>query len=278
MAALPSLRAELIPLTNPSFENLTGNDPVHFDLEGKLRPGHYSSLQLPSTPAGFLAVNAIPGWASEASAGTGGTMAPLLGAAAGALFAAVPDGQNTIFLEGDGFSQQFLTRTYQANTRYVFSADVGRPRNVAPPPEGLGFALSLGAGFEPITLSQGQPIPAAGEFVRAEVAYSVVEGDPFIGQAITVGLLNSGPSAVHFDNVRLEAIPLAGPTAIISAAVQVKWESRKGEQYRVDRATRLQNPDWTPVVTGLVGTGEVMSLFEVAADQARYYRIVPVRP
>jgi hypothetical protein len=274
-AIAPAGSAEQIPLLNPSFEALTGTDPIHFDTQGRLRPGHYSSFPKPLTPAGFLSVDAIPGWVGD---GTAGTMAPLVGAVIGSLFGTVPHGQNTAYFLDESVLQQFLIRTYQANTRYVLTAEIGRPSSVAPPAVWHGFVLSLGAGYEWIAVNSGPLDIPAGSFRTVEISYSVAPGDPWIGHPITATLAGGGPSPTHFDHVRLEAQPLTGPPTSIATAVEVKWPSRLNEWYQVQRATRLNNPDWLPITGTLRGTGEPMSLFEVAAEQARYYRIMPMRP
>ena len=92
----------------------------------------------------------------------------------------------------------------------------------------------------------------------------------------TIMLFGRGLPQTHYDNVRLDLEPLDVPPASIARAVEISWPSRLNEFYRVERATRVENPDWTPITGTLAGTGNRMAIFEVATDQARYYRLVPV--
>lgn len=273
-AGLASLvaNAEPILITNPSFEGLTGNNATHFDAGGKLRPGHFTTFLNVADANALRLGEPIPGWECL---GASGTMAPVTGGDPVAMFPALPNGQNTAYFDDDSYASQVLTAKYQTNTRYILTVEVGSPAGL-----GLesfpGYSIGLGAGLQSLTTDTSTaPIPE-GQFKTVRLAYSVTAGDPVIGQAISIQLFGMGPQT-HYDHVRLDAEPLELPVATIAPAVEISWPSKPGESYRIEQATQLSNPDWTPITGKLNGTGARMNLFQPAAEQARYYRVVPVQ-
>lgn len=64
--------ADSIAIQNPSFENLTVNDPAHFDSSGTLLPRHASiGLNISHGSNAFETSDPVPGWKS--SGGAAGT-------------------------------------------------------------------------------------------------------------------------------------------------------------------------------------------------------------
>ncbi len=259
-----------IPIQNHSFEELTGDDPVHFDESGKLRLGHYSTWDIPQTDLGFNREVPAPGWDAFASCGI---IAPTLGPAPANLFTKLPDGRQVLFAEDGADVSQELSTSFQAGNRYTLKIDVGRPSN--------GTLIStwnvlLGITGRVVAFDVGGTDIPFGEFRTLEISYTVVPGDPVVGKPIRISLSGSGIPPIYFDNVRLDVEPAAGPTATIAAAVEVSWPSKVNEWYRVERATRLTDPDWTPITGVLAGTGARMWHFDVPDNSVRYYRVAPV--
>lgn len=184
-----------IPVANPGFEALTGADPAHFDEQGRLRDGHFSSYPgFPVGTGGFHLADAIPGWSGNTS---GGTFNP-----SSALFpAGVAEGQNTAWINVSGQIGQVLGTSFQAERRYRLSVDVGAAAGVAFP----GYVVGLYANGQAVAEDRNTLTIPAGEFRRVSVEAVVPLQSAWVGAPIEVrlGIPGSQAEQVNFDNVRL---------------------------------------------------------------------------
>lgn len=269
------LIAATIPLTNPSFELLTGTNPTHFDAAGKLRTGHWATFFALDGANGFATDNAVPGWEGE---GENGTMSPVVGTALPAKFPSIPDGQNTFFGTGSGVLVQSLNATYLAGNRYVFEVMVGRPRTESGPAPWAGGHLLLLQGSEGLALVKIPTDIQPGEFRPIRVEYSVAPADPAIGKNIGVAISPGSPGEIHFDAAQLSVFPLPSITPVIAPAVRLTWPTTTNAWYRVERTASLALAQWIPVAPPIAGTAGEVVFFEAITNAAGYYRIVAVPP
>jgi hypothetical protein len=270
-----AIHAESLPIRNGSFEEVTGDNAVHFLPGGSLRDGHYASIEEPFDGLGIQLAEAVPGWMGG---GVAGSMAPRIGEGPETEFGLVPQGRITAFTGSDSYLDQTLTRSAEANTRYVFKAEVGRPRSSAGEPAWAGAGLLISAGGFVMATALVPTGMVPGEFRTVEASYTVSPGDPTVGKPIAIGLFSGFVGTAHFDNVRLEAEALVVPTARITPAVEISWLSRTNEWYRIERAVSVTGAEWVPVAAPFKGTGNRIAFFETAATNAGYYRLVPVPP
>lgn len=269
------VQGESLPIRNGSFEEVAGDNAIHFLPDGSLRGGHYASFDDPFDNLGIKLEEAAPGWIGG---GVVGSMAPLVGDGPNTEFAKVPQGRVTGFTGPDSYLEQTLTRSVEANTRYVLKAEVGRPRSSAGESSWAGAGMIISAGGFVMATTTVPPGMLPGEFRTMEASYTVSLGDPIVGKVLAVSLFSGLVGTAHFDNVHLEAESLVVPTARIAPAVEISWLSRTNEWYRIERAASVTGPDWVPVATPFKGTGNRIAFFEVAATNAGYYRLVPVPP
>lgn len=197
-----------LAVLNPSFEQLTGTDPAHFDANGHLRPNHYSEFPgYPVEAVGFTSANAIPGWSGHASSGTINYLGTQY-------FASGLTGTNSAWINVTGQITQTLSDTFQAGQLYRLSVDVGHPFGTGFP----GYVIGLYA-YGQVVASQVNSIAILpGDLRTATVEVALPANSPFIGAPIEIRLGIPG-SKLHqtvFDNVRLTALSLGGtyiPTA-----------------------------------------------------------------
>lgn len=262
-------------IRNASFEDLSGNNTVHFGATGRLLIGHYSFSAEPPDSLGFQLTDPVPDWVAE---GEVGTMATKVGAAADAEFASLPGGQNSLFLKfGSSVFQQLSSRA-EPGFRYTLRAKAGRPKSAAGQLGWGGADIILSAGGFVIITAKVPNDLVAGQFVDVSASYTLVSGDVAAGKSLLVAIGAGGCDGIHFDAISIESEPMVLPQAEIQPAVEIGWESKTSESYRVERASRLTNPDWTAVSGTLKGTGGRMTLFQVAAPAESFFRIVPVPP
>ena len=196
-----------LPVINPSFEELTGTDPNHFDANGKLLPGHLSEFPgFPIAPAGFFSANAIPGWNGHDSSGT----VNYLG---GQYITNGLSGQNCIYINVTGQVSQTLAASFQANQLYRLSVDVSYAVGINFP----GFFIGLYANGQAVAAATNSVTVVAGKLTTATVEVSLPAGSAFIGAPIEIrlGIPGTKPDQTVFDNVRLTAQPIH----IVSLAV-----------------------------------------------------------
>lgn len=260
---------------NPSFEDISGNASAHFGVTGRLLTGHYSFSVEPPDNLGFQSEDPVPRWLAE---GEVGSMATPVGATAEAEFSSLPNGQNSLFLKfGSSVFQQLSSRA-EPGFRYTLRAKAGRPRSAAGQLGWGGADISLLAGGTVIITAKLTNDLVAGEFFELKGSYTVVAGDAAAGKPLLVAIGAGGCDGIHFDDVTLESEPMVLPQAAIQPAVEIGWDSRLNESYRVERASRLNSPDWVAVTGPLKGTGGRMSLFQIAAPTESFFRVVPVPP
>lgn len=191
-----------IPIANPSFEAVTGNNPAFFDSNGNLLGGHYTiGLNQPHDSTGLATITPIPGWQASGGSGTinfNGT---------GKVSPPATDGNNVAWANGylaaHGSLTQELAATYQAGLTYTLMVDTDSFTYLPH----TDYSINLYAGK---TLVAGgiNPTPLTpGTFITASINASIDASSPFVGQPISIVLANAGnPPAgntVAFDNVRL---------------------------------------------------------------------------
>jgi len=267
--------ANSLLIKNASFEELSGTNPTHFGATGKLLAGHYSFSAEPPDIGGFQLADPVPSWATE---GEVGTIAPRVGTAPAAEFASLPSGQNSLFLKAGSSVFQQLADLAEPGFRLTLRAKAGRPRSAAAQAGWGGADLTLSAGGFVIITAKVPNDLAAGQFAEIGASYSVVSGDVVAGKTLLIAIGAGGCDGIHFDEISLETEPMVLPQATIQPAVEIAWNSKVSESYRIERASRLVNPDWTQVSGVLKGTGGRMSLFQVAAQTESFYRVVPAPP
>ena len=272
IGAISFAHAEIITIPNPSFESLTGSDPAHFDVSGKLLPGHYSSFESPLTPMGFLSADPVPNWLVS---GNAGIIAPVLGEGDQFQFSRLPDGRQALMLSDFGAVVQILPQRFRAGFRYTLKVDIGRSRTID---TSSTWEVTLGTTLKSLAFDVGALQVPRGDFRTLALNYSVLEGDAAVDQQIMVSLNGSTGGPIYFDRVELTLEPVTRPLTSIAPAVEVTWVSKVNEWYRVERATRLSNPDWTPITAPQKGTGLQMRHFEVASGDVSYFRVIPVLP
>ncbi|MFO1320742.1 MAG: PEP-CTERM sorting domain-containing protein [Burkholderiales bacterium] len=152
-----------------------------------------------------------------------------------------PEGDNAaiVYLGGNvngaAGLQQTLAHTFQANTRYTLSVDVGNIASGTSLPgssggagnffdlDGFpGYRIELLAGNVAIAVDDNSLVGAIpeGEFRTASFGITLDAASPWIGQAVTIRLINldlpgsaSAPNIeVDFDNVRLVTTPVPEPS------------------------------------------------------------------
>lgn len=264
-----------MPLTNPSFEQLSGTDQAHFDGSGKLRPGHWVTFFELGGAEGFTSNNAVPGWEGE---GANGTAAPLVGTGPSAKFGAIPNGQNPFFGSGSGVLFQTLNVSYSAGNRYVFTVMVGRPLTAVPPAPWVGGDLPLLRSEAALTIGNIPSGILPGEFRTITVEYSVAAGDPVTGKKVGVAISAKSQSEVDFDAATLSIEPIQNIEPEIVPAVRLSWPTTAIAWYQIKRTPSLTTPQWTPVATRIAGRGKTIEFFEAATNAIGYYRIIPVLP
>lgn len=195
--------ADSITIQNPSFENLTGNDPAHFDSSGILLPGHGTTgLNLPHGSNSYVTADPIPGW--QLTGGGGGSInfngTPYFTTAAtDGRYAAWANGYQNLHAS----ISQTLSATYQVGLTYELKVDVGSPVNLPV----SGYTVSLYAGGTVVASAVNSASIVPGTYSTVTLDASISSGSIAAGQPISIVLANSGYNAtqteVTFDNVRL---------------------------------------------------------------------------
>jgi hypothetical protein len=213
-----------LSVINPSFELLTGTDPAHFDEQGRLLSGHYSTFPgYPLGPTGFHLADAIPGWTSGTAAGTinysGQATYP----------GGLPDGQNLVWINVAGTVSQTIAHPFEADRLYRLTVNVGAPAGVGFP----GYYIGLYAGDEPVARDENSVAVAAGTFVEASLSVRLMPGSPHVGKPIQIrlGIPGSKPDQVNFDDVRLtveRASAISQPVRLTNATATFSQQALGG--------------------------------------------------
>lgn len=221
LAIAPLAWAESVTITNPGFEADT------------IPAGAFVVLQ----PAGWTLYD--PSGQIDQNSSAVGVIRPLPGTEYFPGGTTEGDNAALVFLNsginGPAGLQQTLTHTFQANTRYTLSVDIGNIASGTSLPgssdgggnffnlDGFpGYRIELLAGNIDIAVddnSQGALIPE-GEFRTASVSIDIGAGSPWIGQAVAIRLINldipgtdAAPNIeVDFDNVQLITTPVPEPS------------------------------------------------------------------
>ncbi len=192
-----------IAIVNPSFEDLTGTAPAHFDSSGKLLAGHAAINPIYSFNPSLEYQTSVPapGWQTSNAAGTlnySGTPKLTTGAT---------DGQDVAFANGfqnqHGSLSQVLGVNYQFGLTYQLQVDVS---SVIGEPV-AGYTVSLYSGNIVLASAVDSISITPGLFSTVTISASIYGGSPSIGQPISIVLANSGNAGsgtqVLFDNVKL---------------------------------------------------------------------------
>ncbi len=210
VATLIFCHGDSLPIANPSFEGVTGNNPAFFDSSGNLLGGHYTTdPSQPHDETAFLTTTPIPGWQVKGGAGTinfNGT---------GKVSPTATDGNNVAwangYLSAHGSLSQTLTATYQAGLTYTLQVDTASFTYLPH----VDYSISLYAGNTLVAGGINPNILNAGTYITASITASIEPSSPFIGQSISIVLANAGNppagNAVAFDNVRLTSQVTAVP-------------------------------------------------------------------
>lgn len=196
-----------IPITNPTFEAMTGTNPSHFDGAGRLRDNHYSVVPgYPVEATGFQSANAIPGWQTTASAGTYNPPARLVPLEA-------PHGGNVAWVNVTGVLRQTLETTFQPNTTYQLTVEIGSLQGFEFP----GYEVGLFAGGKVVVANTSLSAPAiAGQFSTVNASAWIAGDSSSVGQPIEIrlGIPGVGAGQVDFDWVRLTAMTVPEPASV----------------------------------------------------------------
>ena len=114
---------------------------------------------------------------------------------------------------------QTLSTTYQADTVYTLTVDIGR-RQFQIAGSSFGYALELWAGSTLVGTASHLNLPL-NSFGTDSLTATVATGSAAIGQNIEVRLLSNGVfSEAYFDNIRLDATaaPEPGTCALLGIA------------------------------------------------------------
>ena len=163
----------------------------------------------------FTAVGSVVGWQIS---GTAGVILPSGVPSFSAVGYGATDGNQIGYANGGGSLTQELQTTLEANTLYVLSVDVGNRPDPGYSP--FAFAAQLYAGNALLANDDGSEAGVApGSFETVTLQYAAFEGDPLIGQALSIKLLAYGIQT-NWDNVRLDALPIPAnqvPTPVPAA-------------------------------------------------------------
>ncbi len=198
----------VLPIVNPSFEQMSGSDPVHFEANGKLKDNHYSIVSgYPVEPTGFSSANPIPGWTTTASAGTYNPPARLVPLEA-------PHGNNVAWVNVTGVIRQTLAINFEANTTYELTVEVGSLQGFGFP----GYEVALFGADKIVAFDRSlAPLAAPGRFGTARVSVWIGEDSPAVGAPIEIrlGIPGNGSGQVDVDWVRLEAVTVPEPSMFV---------------------------------------------------------------
>lgn len=220
LAATPAAWAESITIVNPGFEadEITPGAFVVLDPVGWSRYDPSGIIDQTGNAVGVI--RPLPGVEYFPGGTTEGNNAAIVYLGGGA--------------NGAAGLQQTLDHAFQANTRYTLSVDIGNIASGTSLPgssdgggnffdlDGFpGYRLELLAGNVDIAADEnsiGALIPE-GEFRTATVSIDIGAASPWIGQAVTIRLINldqpGTPTVpnieVDFDNVRLVSAPIPEP-------------------------------------------------------------------
>lgn len=202
---MPSVHAESIAISNPSFEE-------------------------PSLPDGSFTIENITGW-EVINTGNPGVFNP-----SSTSFGSVVDGVQTLY-SNSATVFQTLPTTLAPNTTYTLGVSIGRRLDFTDFP---GFTIELRAGGT-ILASANQtiiPVPAPGEFVRLNLSYTSPSSIP-AGQQLEIRLKSDGPQT-NFDLVTLDA----HPQTISTSTSEVHSADWYMEQVGLPKSSELGEERW----------------------------------
>jgi hypothetical protein len=127
--------------------------------------------------------------------------------------------------------EQTLSAVLTAGTRYTLTVEVGNPLTY---PGNNPYQVQLLAGSTVLAMDDNSLTIPKGTFQTSTVTYDATAGDPQLGQALTIRLVNlpdANASEVDFDNVRLNATAIPEPAALATlpllAAASLSRRSRR---------------------------------------------------
>ena len=139
------------------------------------------------------------------------------------------DGVNTAWSNGKDISQ-VLPDVLLAGMEYTLQVDIGdHLKNVFP-----SYRVQLFAGNELLAEDNNSLTPPNGQFVTSTVSYTSLTGNPHLGAALEIRLVNASSSPqINWDNVRLDATTVPEPSTISLFTMTglvgafVAWRKRK---------------------------------------------------
>jgi len=143
---------------------------------------------------GQFTIENIPGWTYLGGPGNGGAYNPL----ASDFIGSIPDGNNTAYSNGGGFSQ-VLSSNLEANKVYTLSVDIGDRTNTNLTP----FSVEVLAGGNVLASgTQSDVFVPSGGFGSLSFSFDS-SSSAFIGEPLEIRFQASG-AQVNFDNFALE--------------------------------------------------------------------------
>lgn len=198
--------------------------------EGTTIPIVNPSFEEPATDPGTFVTGSAPnGWAAYGSINFSNRAIGVLNPADTSLYVeAAPERDNVgvVFLLPSAATesglQQTLSATLQTSTDYTLEVAVGNIANDPNPPHNSfdfggfpGYRVELLAGASVIASDDNSLLPGEGRFLTSTVRLTTGMSESLAGQPLTIRLINlDGPAGieVNFDDVRLDAAPVATPT------------------------------------------------------------------
>lgn len=175
-----------------------------------------ASFEQPALTLNGFNTDGVPGWSPVGTIGDWGAFRPTIAAWG----YATSHLDQLLYING-GIVQQVLTYTVQPGDVYELLVDIIRR-------PGFGtdtYSVELLAGSTVIASDFSGLQPAPAQFATTTLSYAVAPNDPLIGQPLTIRL--GGASQVNFDNVRLAAIPAAGPLALLGLGGLIATRRRR---------------------------------------------------
>jgi hypothetical protein len=175
-----------------------------------------ASFEQPAfNPNGFNA-DGVPGWTAVGSISSWGAFRPTV-----ATWGYAASHLNQLLYINGGTVEQTLPVALEVGITYNLLVDIIRR-------PGFGtdtYTVQLLAGTTVIASDASTLQPAPGQFATTSLTYTPLAGDPLIGQPLTIRL--GGALQVNFDNLRLTAVPAAGPLALLGLGGLIATRRRR---------------------------------------------------
>lgn len=155
------------------------------------------------TPGGYNA-DGVPGWSVVGFVGAWGSFFPTV-----ALWGYTASHGNQVLYINSGTVEQVTDTILSVGQTYTLMVDVVRRPNFGTD----NYSVRLMAGDTVLAEDVSTLTPAPGDFATSVLTYTVLDGDPLAGQALTIQL--GGGNQVNFDHVRL-TVPAPGSLCLLT--------------------------------------------------------------